>query len=118
YCAYENVPLPGFGFIVPETSASSLCDDVSVPIAEDHISLIKPDGPDHPSIKVLTNALNRLPVIIAKGGNTPDYQPIPECSPALLKNQFFHAGGDKNSLIKATARLLRERYRLKDFQCV
>lgn len=67
-CAYESVPLsgiPGIGLVVPETSASSLCDDVAEPIAEDHIGIIKPDGPEHQSIKVLTNALRALSALTA-----------------------------------------------------
>jgi pimeloyl-ACP methyl ester carboxylesterase len=62
-CAYESVPLPGIGFVVPETSASSLCDDVADPIAEDHIGIVKPDGDEHQSLKVLTNALRALPAL-------------------------------------------------------
>ena len=59
-CAYEKVPLPGIGLVVAETSASALCDLGADAIAEDHIGIIKPDGPEHQSIKVLTNALRTV----------------------------------------------------------
>ena len=60
-CAYETVPFPGVGLIVPEPSGTSLCDGTADPIAEDHIGIIKPRTAEHQSVKVLANALRSLP---------------------------------------------------------
>jgi hypothetical protein len=59
-CAYEKATLPGIGLVVPPQSAEALCDDVADAIAEDHIGIVKPTGPEHQSVKVLTNALRTL----------------------------------------------------------
>jgi hypothetical protein len=56
-CAYETIPIPLTGLIVQKTSGQALCDGPADPIAEDHIGISKPSGPNHDSVKVLVNAL-------------------------------------------------------------
>jgi hypothetical protein len=65
-CAYEKLPLSGIGLVVPETSASGLCDDDADAIPEDHIGIVKPDGAEHQSVKVLANALTALMSLAAE----------------------------------------------------
>jgi tetratricopeptide (TPR) repeat protein/pimeloyl-ACP methyl ester carboxylesterase len=60
-CAYETVRIPGIGVIVPPSSSSGLCDGPADAIAENHLGIVKPADRSHPSIKVLVNALRRLP---------------------------------------------------------
>lgn len=62
-CAYETVPIPGVGLIVPPSSSSGLCDGPADAIAEDHLGIVKPTDRSHSSIKILVNALRRLPSI-------------------------------------------------------
>lgn len=59
-CAYEKVPIPGLGLIVPPSSGTALCDGVADAIAEDHMGIVKPDSGIHGSVKVLVNALRLL----------------------------------------------------------
>jgi hypothetical protein len=42
----------------------------------------------------------------------------PECSPEILRDQLFRAGPDKGVVIKSTARTMREKFRLQEFECV
>jgi hypothetical protein len=42
----------------------------------------------------------------------------PECSPEILRDQLFRAGSEKGAVIKSTARTMREKFRLQDFECV
>ena len=59
-CAYETVPFPSIGLIVPQTSGTALCDEPADPIAEDHIGIIKPNSVTHQSFKVLVNAIRSV----------------------------------------------------------
>ncbi len=43
---------------------------------------------------------------------------FPECSPEILRSQLLHAGYDKSVVIKSSARTMREKVRLQDFDCV
>lgn len=70
-CAYETVPFPAVGLIVPKTSAQALCDGPADPIAEDHIGITKPGAVDHDSVNVLVNALRTMKV----------HQPVPSIQP-------------------------------------
>ncbi|KGQ18092.1 hypothetical protein LF41_1446 [Lysobacter dokdonensis DS-58] len=57
-CAYETKPLPVLGVIVPKTTATRFCDQNASAIEDsDHVTLVKPNGLDHPSVVVLRNAL-------------------------------------------------------------
>jgi pimeloyl-ACP methyl ester carboxylesterase/uncharacterized protein YigE (DUF2233 family) len=62
-CAYETVPIPSIGLIVPPSSSSGLCDGPADAIAEDHLGIVKPPDNSHSSLKILVNALRRLPSI-------------------------------------------------------
>ena len=42
----------------------------------------------------------------------------PECSPEALRSQLLHAGSDRPVVIKSSARTMREKFRLQDFDCV
>ena len=42
----------------------------------------------------------------------------PECSTEVLKNQLLQAGSDKSVVIKFSARTMREKFRVQDFDCV
>lgn len=41
-----------------------------------------------------------------------------ECSSEALRNQLLHAGSDKREFIKTSARTMRQRFNLRDFNCV
>ncbi len=57
-CAYEKSLTYG-QMIVPWSSATRLCDGVPDAIeGADHLTLVKPDRPDHPSVIALVNAMN------------------------------------------------------------
>ncbi len=59
-CAYETVPIPVIGLIVPSPSGSALCDGAADPVGDDHLGIVKPDSDSHQSIKVLVNAIRSL----------------------------------------------------------
>lgn len=74
-CAYEKAPIAG-QLIVPWTAASKNCDEVAAPIGgANHLSLVKPDRAEHPSVVVLVNALrdHLLPVLSETSWKTPDF---------------------------------------------
>ena len=48
----------------------------------------------------------------------PHVERAPECSPDTLRNQLFLASSDKPAVIKSSARIMRDRFRLQDFDCV
>jgi len=56
-CAFEKKPMATV-MIVPWTSATRFCDGPGTPVSENHLGIVKPDGPDHDSVIVLVNALN------------------------------------------------------------
>lgn len=71
-CAYETVPIPAIGLIVPPTSGSSLCDGAADAIAENHLGIVKPSTSNHSSVKTLVNALRLLnaPKTLPQGQKT------------------------------------------------
>jgi hypothetical protein len=76
-CAYETAPLDGVT-IVPWSSATRFCKDTPVAIqSTDHLTIVKPDRLNHPSMMVLVNALKKY-VFGAPGTPllaTPDFVP-------------------------------------------
>lgn len=48
----------------------------------------------------------------------PKKVPSPECSSEILRSQLLHAGSDKPGVIKTSARTMRQRFNLQDFDCV
>lgn len=60
-CAYEKLATNGI-YIVPWSSATRFCDGATTGIDADHISIVKPDRVEHPSLVVLVNALNKYVV--------------------------------------------------------
>lgn len=77
-CGYEKRPTYNAVVIVPWSSATRYCDDAAVPIeGADHISIVKPDRPNHGSIMLLTNRLNEfvLGANLAAKLETPDFLP-------------------------------------------
>lgn len=58
-CAYETAPLDGVT-IVPWSSATRFCKDTPVAIqSTNHLTIVKPDRANHPSVMVLVNALKK-----------------------------------------------------------
>jgi pimeloyl-ACP methyl ester carboxylesterase len=55
-CGYEKLPTKG-ATIVPWGSSTRFCDGESVPISEaDHVSIAKPNRPEHDSVVLFVNA--------------------------------------------------------------
>ncbi len=75
-CAYEKRPTTGV-MIVPWESATRFCDGAPVAIDADHLSIVKPDRPEHDAMVVLVNALNEFALgrTIAATLETPDFRP-------------------------------------------
>jgi pimeloyl-ACP methyl ester carboxylesterase len=75
-CAYEKRPTFGV-MIVPWESATRFCDGAPVAIDADHLSIVKPDRPEHDAMVVLINALNEFALgrTIAAKLETPDFVP-------------------------------------------
>jgi pimeloyl-ACP methyl ester carboxylesterase len=63
YCAYETLPY-GLGLfskiIVPEFSATRLCDGISYPVVGDHLQIVKPSKSRLDSINAVVNAYRQL----------------------------------------------------------
>ncbi|MUV12936.1 esterase/lipase family protein [Noviluteimonas gilva] len=58
-CAYETKDLPILGRVVPKSSGTRFCDQNAAAIENsDHLSIVKPDRPKHPSVVALLTALN------------------------------------------------------------
>lgn len=73
-CAYEKSKTFGV-MIVPWSTATRFCDEVASAIGgADHISIVKPDRPNHDSVVLLVNAINKhvLPRINADLWDMPD----------------------------------------------
>lgn len=104
-CAYEKVPLPVIGFVVPPTSALSLCEDVSEPIAEDHLGIVKPSSPDHASVRVITNALRTLPDLSHDASDPDATVGSPTVEPTILRPEAL-TSLKGSSLPPATSRPL------------
>lgn len=75
-CAYEKKPTLG-QMIVPWSSAVAFCKGTPLAIEDaDHISIVKPDRPEHPSVVALVNALREFVLGRAEAGflETPDFR--------------------------------------------
>lgn len=83
-CAYETVPFPAVGLIVPKTSGDALCDGPADPIAEDHIGITKPGSASHDSVKVLVNALRSIKA--RQPPQTNNSSPTVEASEVLVED--------------------------------
>lgn len=73
-CAYEKSKTFGV-MIVPWTTATRFCDEVASAIGgADHITIVKPDRPNHDSVVLLVNAIGKhvLPRIDAGLWEMPD----------------------------------------------
>jgi hypothetical protein len=91
-CAYETVPLPGLGLVVSRTSGAGLCDGIADAIAEDHIGIVKPDTNQHPSVKVLVNALRSLPLApVAPNSQSRQTEFLPPAPTAAAPSLLCHA---------------------------
>jgi pimeloyl-ACP methyl ester carboxylesterase len=76
-CAYETKPIAGAVIIVPWDSSTRHCDRPASAIEDsDHLSIVKPDRPEHPSVVVLANALNEFvaPTLDAAALDMPSFQ--------------------------------------------
>lgn len=75
-CAYEKRSTAGV-MIVPWESATRFCDGAPVAIDADHLSIVKPDRPEHDAMVVLVNALDEFALgrTIAATLETPDFRP-------------------------------------------
>lgn len=59
-CGYETKATYESVVVVPWSSATRFCSETPIAIEDaDHITIAKPDRPDHPSMVLLINALNR-----------------------------------------------------------
>ena len=66
-CGYETKPLLGVT-IVPFGSATRFCSGQAMPIQNaDHLEVAKPDGPEHPSVVLLVNSLQKYVVSPSAG---------------------------------------------------
>lgn len=77
-CGYEKLPTYNAVVVVPWSSATRYCDGAAVAIeGTDHLSIVKPDRQNHPSVILLTNALNQyvLGANLAAKLETPDFLP-------------------------------------------
>lgn len=57
-------------------------------------------------------------VVVQPASQPPPKEPSPECSSETLRSQLLHAGSDKRGVIKTSARTMRQRFNLRDFDCV
>jgi len=75
-CAYETKPM-GPDRIVPWSSSSRNCDTVAAAIEDsNHLSIVKPDRAEHPSVVLLVNALSKyvMPRMDVAVWETPDFR--------------------------------------------
>lgn len=75
-CGYEKMPTFGV-LIVPWSSSNRFCTEPGLAIdGADHISMVKPDRPAHPSVMLLTDAMRRHVLPKQFGGRleTPDFE--------------------------------------------
>lgn len=85
-CAYEKLPVAGI-VIVPWETATRFCDGNAIAIAESHITIVKPDRPQHDSFMVVQRVLR--PLVDEDLGarlETPDFTPEGEVSVVTLTN--------------------------------
>lgn len=70
FCAYEKKPYKGV-LVVGRLSGTRSCDELPIPINEDHIGIVKPDSTSHPSYLALRNAVKRYPQPTKKKSHLP-----------------------------------------------
>jgi hypothetical protein len=66
YCAFETKPYKGMFVIVDRLSGTRNCDEVAVPIDEDHVGIVKPNTEDHESYVALRVAVLENPISTSK----------------------------------------------------
>ena len=74
-CGYEKAPTYGV-MIVPWSSSNRFCTEPGIAIdGANHIDMVKPDRPAHPSVVLLTSAIRRyvMPVQFGARLETPDF---------------------------------------------
>jgi pimeloyl-ACP methyl ester carboxylesterase len=98
-CAYEKKSFKGV-LVVERLSGTRNCE-TALPINEDHLGIVKPDGFDHPSYVALRNAVKEYPIKPApstpkKGQHSPPTkdldivcQKLEECPPPELRKRAF-----------------------------
>lgn len=85
-CAYEKLPVGGI-VIVPWETATRFCDGNAIAIAESHITIVKPDRPQHDSFMVVQRVLRPLVAEdLAARLETPDFTPAGDVSIVTLTN--------------------------------
>lgn len=73
-CGYETLKTYGV-MIVPWTSGNVLCSKAAPPISNSsHITIVKPDRPQHDAVVVLVNALNEYAFDIDSQIEMPDFK--------------------------------------------
>jgi len=97
-CAYEKSPV-GTAIIVPWDSATRFCDGNALAIAENHITIVKPDRPQHDSFMVVQRVLRPLVAQnLAARLETPDFAPEGDVSVVTLTN---YTGQQRARLVNA-----------------
>ena len=82
----------------------------------------KPEGP-------ISKIIVAVVITLLVGGSSPWWwnilfpktttmPPAPECSPDALRAQLLRAGSEKRAVIMSSARIMRDKFRLQDFDCV
>ena len=104
-CAYEKRSTAGV-MIVPWESATRFCDGAPVAIDADHLSIVKPDRPEHDAMVVLVNALNEFALgrTVAATLETPDFRPEGDHVVFTMSDAL---GRSPARLVNAGARTLR-----------
>jgi hypothetical protein len=62
FCAYEKKAYPLLGIIVDRSSSTRACDELPVPIDENHVDIVKPKNREHQSYTALLNAVKTFPI--------------------------------------------------------
>lgn len=85
-CAYEKLPVAGI-VIVPWETATRFCDGNALAIAESHVTIVKPDRPQHDSFMVVQRVLRPLVAEnLAARLETPDFTADGDVSVVTLTN--------------------------------
>jgi hypothetical protein len=83
------------------------------------------DKSDSPAKKIIVGVI----VALVAGSSSPWWWAVlfpkptvkaitAECSPEVLRNNLFRAASDKSAIIKSTARTMKEKFSLQEFECV
>jgi len=96
FCAYEKTKYMGV-LVVDRLSSTRSCDDPPIPINENHVTIVKPDGPNHDSYVALRNAFNKYPVATDKSPRGHKASGMPEpFRPEEVGILIAEAPGDEN----------------------